>query len=75
MPIEAIPTAVQRRMPTFSPSSGTDSAVTINGEIARILNGPDVKAKLVPQGMDIATGSPEQLARIIREDDARPPRP
>jgi tripartite-type tricarboxylate transporter receptor subunit TctC len=43
----------------------------INAEIARILNGPEVKAKLVPQGMDIATGSPEELARIIRDDDAR----
>jgi tripartite-type tricarboxylate transporter receptor subunit TctC len=43
----------------------------INAEIARILNSPEVKAKLVPQGMDIATGSPDELARIIREDDAR----
>jgi tripartite-type tricarboxylate transporter receptor subunit TctC len=43
----------------------------INAEIARILNGADVKAKLVPQGMDIETGSPEALARLIREDDAR----
>jgi tripartite-type tricarboxylate transporter receptor subunit TctC len=43
----------------------------INAEIARILNSAEVKAKLVPQGMDIATGSPEELARIIREDDAR----
>jgi tripartite-type tricarboxylate transporter receptor subunit TctC len=43
----------------------------INAEISRILNSADVKAKLVPQGMDIATGSPEELARIIREDDAR----
>ena len=36
MPIEATPTAAQRRIPTFSPSSGTESAVTISGEIARI---------------------------------------
>ena len=43
----------------------------INAEIARILNAPEVKARLVPQGMDIATGSPEALARIIREDDER----
>jgi tripartite-type tricarboxylate transporter receptor subunit TctC len=43
----------------------------INTEISRILNSQEVKAKLVPQGMDIATGSPEALARIIREDDAR----
>jgi tripartite-type tricarboxylate transporter receptor subunit TctC len=48
-----------------------DIVARINAEIARILNGPDVKARLVPQGMDIATGSPEELARVIREDDAR----
>ena len=36
MPIEATPTAAQRRMPTFSPSSGTESAVTKSGEIATI---------------------------------------
>jgi len=48
-----------------------DIVARINAEIARILNGPDVKARLVPQGMDIATGSPDELARVIREDDAR----
>jgi tripartite-type tricarboxylate transporter receptor subunit TctC len=48
-----------------------DVIAKINTEISRILNSAEVKAKLVPQGMDIATGSPEQLARIIREDDAR----
>jgi hypothetical protein len=36
MPMEATPTAVQRRIPTLSPSSGTESAVTISGDIARI---------------------------------------
>jgi len=43
----------------------------INAEIARILNSAEVRARLIPQGIDIATGSPEDLARIIREDDAR----
>jgi tripartite-type tricarboxylate transporter receptor subunit TctC len=43
----------------------------INAEIGRILNSAEVKSKLVPQGMDIETGAPEQLAKIIREDDAR----
>jgi len=43
----------------------------INAEAARIVNAPEVKARLVPQGMDIATGSPEELARIIRDDHAR----
>jgi len=43
----------------------------INAETARILNSPEVKARLVPQGMDLATGTPADLARIIREDHAR----
>jgi len=42
----------------------------MNGEIGRILNLPDVKAKLVPQGMDIATGSPAELAKIVADDYA-----
>jgi tripartite-type tricarboxylate transporter receptor subunit TctC len=43
----------------------------INAESAKIVNSAEVKARLVPQGMDIATGSPQELARIIREDHAR----
>jgi tripartite-type tricarboxylate transporter receptor subunit TctC len=43
----------------------------INAEIAKILNAAEVKAKLVPQGMDIATGSPRELAQIIQADYAR----
>ena len=36
MPTKATPIALQRRMPTRSPSSGTDSAVTSSGVTARI---------------------------------------
>lgn len=43
----------------------------INGEVARIVNSAEVRARLVPQGIDISTGSPEALAALIREDDAR----
>jgi tripartite-type tricarboxylate transporter receptor subunit TctC len=43
----------------------------IGAESAKIVNSAEIKARLVPQGMDIATGSPEDLARIIREDHAR----
>jgi tripartite-type tricarboxylate transporter receptor subunit TctC len=42
----------------------------INAEITRILSSEEVKAKLVPQGMDLATGSPDELAKIIRDDHA-----
>jgi tripartite-type tricarboxylate transporter receptor subunit TctC len=43
----------------------------INGEIGRVLNLAEVKAKLVPQGMDISTGSPAELKSIIASDYAQ----
>jgi tripartite-type tricarboxylate transporter receptor subunit TctC len=43
----------------------------VNAEVNRILALPDVKARLVPQGIDLATGSPDDLAKLIREDYAR----
>ncbi len=43
----------------------------INAETSRILGLPEVKARLVPQGMDLATDSPDELAGIIRDDYAR----
>jgi tripartite-type tricarboxylate transporter receptor subunit TctC len=43
----------------------------INGEISRILNSAETKARLVPLGMDISTGSPAQLKEIISSDYAQ----
>jgi tripartite-type tricarboxylate transporter receptor subunit TctC len=43
----------------------------INGEAARILNSPETKAKLTALGIDVATGSPQELDRIIRDDYER----
>ena len=43
----------------------------VSAEIARVLNVPDVKARLAPQGVDIATSSPQALARVIRADYER----
>ena len=48
-----------------------DIVAKINAEISKALNSPDVKAKLVPQGMDIATGSPAELKGIIASDYAQ----
>ena len=42
----------------------------INSEVARILNSAEVKARLVPQGIDLSTGSPAELAALIRDDYA-----
>lgn len=43
----------------------------INSETSRILGLSEVRARLLPQGMDLATGSPDDLAGIIRDDYAR----
>jgi tripartite-type tricarboxylate transporter receptor subunit TctC len=48
-----------------------DIVAKINGEVSRILNSAEVKARLVPQGMDIATGPPSQLKEIIAADYAQ----
>jgi tripartite-type tricarboxylate transporter receptor subunit TctC len=42
----------------------------INREAARILGSAEVKARLVPQGMDLTTSSPEELAALIRQEYA-----
>ena len=47
-----------------------DVVARINAGIARIMTSPEVRARLVPQGMDLAAGSPEDLGRIVREDHA-----
>jgi tripartite-type tricarboxylate transporter receptor subunit TctC len=43
----------------------------VSAEIARVLNVPDVKARLSPQGVDIETTSPQALAKLIRADYER----
>ena len=56
----------------FVPSRTPPEIVAkINGEIGRILNSAETKARLVPQGMDISTGSPAQLKEIISSDYAQ----
>jgi tripartite-type tricarboxylate transporter receptor subunit TctC len=43
----------------------------IHGEVVRILNSPDLKAKLGPQGIELVTSSPAEFAKFIREDNAK----
>jgi tripartite-type tricarboxylate transporter receptor subunit TctC len=43
----------------------------IHGEVVRILNSPDLKARLGPQGIDLLTNSPAEFAKFIREDNAK----
>jgi tripartite-type tricarboxylate transporter receptor subunit TctC len=43
----------------------------IHAESVKILNSPDLKAKLGPQGIELATNSPADFARFVREDNAK----
>jgi tripartite-type tricarboxylate transporter receptor subunit TctC len=47
-----------------------DVVAKIHGEVSRILNLEEVRSRLVPQGMDLATSTPEQLAALIRQEHA-----
>jgi tripartite-type tricarboxylate transporter receptor subunit TctC len=47
-----------------------DVIARINTEIGKIMSSPEVKARLVPQGMDLSVGSPEELGKIVRDDHA-----
>jgi tripartite-type tricarboxylate transporter receptor subunit TctC len=47
-----------------------DVIEAVNREARRILGLEEVKARLVPQGMDLATGTPEELARLIHDEYA-----
>jgi tripartite-type tricarboxylate transporter receptor subunit TctC len=42
----------------------------VNGDIARVLNVPEIKAKLAPQGVEVVTGTPQALAELVRKDHA-----
>ena len=42
-----------------------------SAEVARILNAPELKAKLASQGIEVVTNAPADFARFVREDNAR----
>jgi tripartite-type tricarboxylate transporter receptor subunit TctC len=79
--VPEVPTVAEAGVPGFSlypwiglfvpAKTPPDVIAKVNAEVNRILGLPDVRARLVPQGIDLSTGSPEDLARLIREDHAR----
>ena len=48
-----------------------DIVKKINTEIARVLGNPEVKARLEPQGIELVTNSPAELAKLIHADYAK----
>jgi tripartite-type tricarboxylate transporter receptor subunit TctC len=56
----------------FVPAKVSPEIVSrIHAEVVRIVNAPELKAKLAAQGIMIETNSPAEFARAIREDNAR----
>jgi tripartite-type tricarboxylate transporter receptor subunit TctC len=43
----------------------------INAEVTRILNAPELKARLASQGIEVVTNTPAEFARFVRDDNAK----
>lgn len=56
----------------FMPAKVPQDIVTrVHGEVVKILNGDELKARLAAQGIELLTSSPAEFARFVREDNAK----
>lgn len=55
-------------MPAQSPPAIIER---VNAGIARVLGTQEVRARLAPQGVEVVTGSPQALGKLIRDEHAR----
>jgi tripartite-type tricarboxylate transporter receptor subunit TctC len=56
----------------FMPAKVPAEIVTrVHNEVVKILNSPELKARLGPQGIELVTNTPPDFARFIREDNAK----
>jgi tripartite-type tricarboxylate transporter receptor subunit TctC len=79
--VPGIPTVAQQGVPGFelvtigfilAPAKTPPAIVRIlNQHIVTLMQWPDVKERLAAGGSDAMSSSPEELGRIMREDDAR----
>jgi tripartite-type tricarboxylate transporter receptor subunit TctC len=79
--IPELPTLAEAALPGYAVNSwygivvpaGTRAEIVnrINAAFVGVLKLPEVKAALVAQGSDAAPGTPEQFARLIKDDLAR----
>jgi tripartite-type tricarboxylate transporter receptor subunit TctC len=73
-----VPTIAEAGVPGYSASNwwglwspgGTPRAIVqrLNDEIARILQGPDLRDRLAAEGAEPLAATPEAFARLVRED-------
>ncbi len=79
--LPAVPTMIEAGLPGYEvyvwygvlAPAGTSPEIVarLNHELVRIFNLPDVKAKLLAQGGELATGSPSEFTEFIRNDVAK----
>jgi tripartite-type tricarboxylate transporter receptor subunit TctC len=79
--VPGIPTIAQQGVPGFevvtigfmlAPAKTPQPVVRrLNQHIVKLMQQPDVKERLAAGGSDATSSSPEELGRIMREDDAR----
>jgi len=79
--LPAVPTMIEAGLAGYevyvwygvlAPAGTSPYIVTrLNQELVRIFNLPDVKAKLLAQGGELATGSPAEFTEFIRNDVAK----
>jgi tripartite-type tricarboxylate transporter receptor subunit TctC len=79
--VPGIPTIAQQGVPGFevvtigfmlAPAKTPQPVVRrLNQHIVKLMQQPDVKERLAAGGSDASSSSPEELGRIMREDDAR----
>ena len=56
----------------FMPAKVPQEIVTrVHGEVVKILNGPELRARLGAQGIELVTSPPAEFARFIRDDNAK----
>jgi tripartite-type tricarboxylate transporter receptor subunit TctC len=56
----------------FMPAKVPGEIVTrVHNEVVKILNSPELKARLGAQGIELVTNTPADFARFIRDDNAR----
>lgn len=63
--------AIEGWVGLFAPAATPDAIVKrLNTEIAAVLQSPELQTRLVESGFEPSTGTPEQLAEIVRKDSA-----
>lgn len=63
--------AIEGWVGLFAPAATPDPIVKrLNTEIAAVLQSPELQTRLVESGFEPSTGTPEQLAEIVRKDSA-----